>query len=258
MTANLTGLAPCKTYDFWVTATNPGGMVNGAVLSFPTGCPAPEVTTTAATNVLPTGATLNGTVNPNGVATMAEFEWGPTTSYGHTTGIQTIGSGTSALPLSAPLSGLVSCAVYHYRATATSGAGTVTGPDRTFQTTCTGGRLYTVAPCRVLDTRGYSAMVDGEPLIVVFCDKCGIPPTALAVAANVTVTEPSLPGYLSIYPADLARPGTSVVHFGTGRTRAAMTIIKLSDGGGGVALLEATVPSGGTVHVIIDVSGYFE
>ena len=37
-----------------------------------------------------------------------------------------------------------------------------------------------------------------------------------------------------------------------------MTIIKLSDGGGGVALLEATVPSGGTVHVIIDVSGYFE
>ena len=37
-----------------------------------------------------------------------------------------------------------------------------------------------------------------------------------------------------------------------------MTIIKLSDDGTGHARLEATVPTGGTTHVIVDVSGYFD
>lgn len=219
---------------------------------------APSVTTGAPTGVTTTGATVNGTVNPNGVATSAAFEWGPTTSYGQTTAVQTMGSGTSVLPVSAPLSGLVSCAVYHYRATATSGAGTVTGSDQTFQTTCTGGRLYTVTPCRMFDSRDFTPLVDGVPIDLNFRDNCGIPPTALAVAANVTVTAPSLPGYLSVYPRNIAPPGTSVVHFGTGRTRAAMTIVKLSDDGEGVARFLATVPTGGTVHFIVDVSGYFE
>ena len=46
---------------------------------------APAATTGAATDVTTTGATLNGTVNPNGVATTVSFEWGMTTSYGQTT-----------------------------------------------------------------------------------------------------------------------------------------------------------------------------
>lgn len=219
---------------------------------------APVATTVAATDVTTTGATLNGTVNPNGLATSAAFEWGPTTSYGQTTAVQTMGSGTAVLPLSASLSGLVSCAIYHFRVTATSGSGTVTGSDQTFQTTCTGGRLYTVTPCRIVDTRDFTPMVDGVPIDVNFRDNCGIPPTALAVATNLTVTQPSLPGFLSVYPPGIAPPGASVVHFSAGKTRAAMTIVKLSDDGEGVARFLATVPTGGTVHVIVDVSGYFE
>ena len=122
----------------------------------------------------------------------------------------------------------------------------------------TGGRFFTLAPCRVLDTRDGSVMVDGVPREVAFHEACGIPSTARALAANLTVTQPTLPGSLSVYPADGASTGTSVVHFGAGRTRASTTIIKLSDDGTGRARLEATVPTGGTVHVIVDVSGYFD
>ncbi len=41
----------------------------------------PESLTQAATNLSKTGATLNGTVNPNGLSTTVTFEYGTTTSY---------------------------------------------------------------------------------------------------------------------------------------------------------------------------------
>jgi len=40
--------------------------------------------------------------------------------------------------------------------------------------------------------------------------------------------------------------------------RRALTIIKLSGVGTGHARLEAALPTGGTTHVIVDVSGYFD
>ena len=160
--------------------------------------------------------------------------------------------------ISAPLTGLAPCTVYHYRVTATSAGGTVTGPDATFETTCTGGRFFPLAPCRVLDTRNDTAMTDGVPREVAFHGACGVPAAARALAANVTVTQPTLPGHVSVYPADAASTGTSVVHFVAGKTRASNVIIKLSDDGTGRARLEATIPGAGSVHVIVDVSGYFD
>jgi len=221
--------------------------------------PAPTVTTAAATDVTTTGATLNGTVNPNGLSTTASFEWGLTTSYGQTTAGQSMGSGSAALPLSAALTDLVPCTTYHYRVTATSAGGTVTGEDASFRTTCAGGRFYPLAPCRVLDTRTDGpALSDGVPREVAFHGACSVPATARALAANVTVTQPTLPGHVSVYPADAASTGTSVVHFVAGKTRASNVIIKLSDDGTGRARLEATIPGAGSVHVIVDVSGYFD
>ena len=41
-----------------------------------------------------TSATLNGSVNPNGLATTAWFEWGTTTNYGQSTTTTNLGSGT--------------------------------------------------------------------------------------------------------------------------------------------------------------------
>ncbi|MFZ4522980.1 MAG: hypothetical protein ACOYNC_14820, partial [Bacteroidales bacterium] len=92
----------------------------------------PTVTTTAATAVTTSTATLNGTVNPNGLATTYYFQWGTTISYGTNTTATSAGSGSSALAVSANLTGLTSGTPYHFRLAATSSEGTSYGSDMTF------------------------------------------------------------------------------------------------------------------------------
>lgn len=92
------------------------------------------LSTLAATSVEITAATLNGSVNPNGVATNAWFEYGLTTSYGVTTSTQAIGNGTSTVPVSANLISLTPGATYHYRLAAQNGVTTAYGADMTFTT----------------------------------------------------------------------------------------------------------------------------
>ncbi|MDX9732711.1 MAG: endonuclease, partial [Thermoanaerobaculia bacterium] len=152
LSASLTGLTACTTYHYRATATSSAGTTNGSDATFETSCPAPVVTTGAATAVTTTGATLNGTVNPNGLATTASFEWGLTTSYGQTTAGQSMGTGSAALPLSASLTGLTACTTYHYRATATSSAGTTNGSDATFETSCPAPVVSTGAASGVTTT----------------------------------------------------------------------------------------------------------
>jgi hypothetical protein len=65
-----------------VTATSPEG-INLGVRGYD--LLNAVVTTTAATNVTSSSATLNGTVNPNGLTTAIHFEYGTTTNYGSTT-----------------------------------------------------------------------------------------------------------------------------------------------------------------------------
>ncbi|MCX6247564.1 MAG: BACON domain-containing carbohydrate-binding protein [Bacteroidetes bacterium] len=92
----------------------------------------PVVATLPATSVTSTGGTLNGTVNPSGLSTTYLFNWGTTTSYGSNTTVTSAGSGTSAVNVSAPLTGLVTGTTYHYRITATNADGTASGVDMTF------------------------------------------------------------------------------------------------------------------------------
>jgi hypothetical protein len=94
----------------------------------------PAVTSAAATNVTSGGATLNGSVNPNGQAASYAFDWGTTTAYGHETPFTSAGSGTSATPVSAAIAHLTPGTTYHFRAIAKSSAGTTTGSDESFTT----------------------------------------------------------------------------------------------------------------------------
>ena len=88
----------------------------------------------SASTITPTSATLNGTVNPNGWPTTAWFQWGTTTNYGNLTSVTDLGSGTTALPLSAPLAGLTPSVTYHFRVAATNDYGLVYGSDQSFTT----------------------------------------------------------------------------------------------------------------------------
>ncbi|HEV7395021.1 MAG TPA: carboxypeptidase regulatory-like domain-containing protein, partial [Pyrinomonadaceae bacterium] len=102
-----------------------------------TATPVPTATTSAATAVTSTTATLNGSVNPNGVATSGSFEWGtsPTLATSSATATQTLGAGTTNLPITANLTGLVGGTTYYFRTVATSNAGTVKGSILNFTTT---------------------------------------------------------------------------------------------------------------------------
>jgi len=97
---------------------------------------APSVITMAATNVLGTSATINGSVNANGQSTTVTFNWGLTTSYGNTVAATpgTVTGNTAAAVL-ANLTGLTANTTYHFRCVGVNSVGTTYGSDLTF-TTC--------------------------------------------------------------------------------------------------------------------------
>jgi hypothetical protein len=113
----------------------------GGIATAQTGT-APVVVTGDPSDVTQQGAKLNGTVNPQGKATTYTFQFGLTTSYGAQTTPASAGSGTTAAPVSATLTGLAPGTTYHYRISATNSDGqTTTGADRTFTTAARSSRL---------------------------------------------------------------------------------------------------------------------
>lgn len=95
----------------------------------------PAATTAAATNLTLTGATIPGTVDPNGSPTTYRIEYGTTTSYGLQTTTRDAGDGTDPVTVSVPLTGLTSDTTYHFRLVATNAAGIGRSADRTLRTT---------------------------------------------------------------------------------------------------------------------------
>jgi hypothetical protein len=92
--------------------------------------------TERALEVGPSTATVTGVVNPNGEATTScKFEYGPTNAYGKSAPCETSpGSASIRTPVSVGLSELNENATYHYRVVESTGAGTVSGADKTFST----------------------------------------------------------------------------------------------------------------------------
>ncbi|MES1242149.1 MAG: ELWxxDGT repeat protein [Acidobacteriota bacterium] len=115
--------------------------------------------------------------------------------------------------------------------------------------------FHTVPPCRVFDTRSTSALPSGAARTFPVAGTCGVPAGAQAVAVNLTVIGATGNGRVVVYPAGPAVPVTSSLNFQTGLTRANNGVIGLTLGE--VDAL-ATVSGAGTVHLLLDVSGYYE
>ena len=124
---------PSDDQTFWFTTEYIGASEarKTKIISFKIGNN-PIVATLAATAVTGTSATINGTVNPNGLATTYYFQWGTTVSYGNTTTSTSAGSGSAAVAVSANLTSLVGGTTYHFRLVAVNSDGTTNGVDFTF------------------------------------------------------------------------------------------------------------------------------
>jgi hypothetical protein len=123
--------------------------------------------------------------------------------------------------------------------------------------------FYTVTPCRLVDTRNPAGPAGGPALQAAavrsftLAGSCGIPAGAVSVAVNITVTQPAAGGDLRLYPADLpSPPRVSAINFLPGRTLASNSVLKLSVNPAGEVAVQND--STGTVHLILDVAGYFK
>ena len=143
----------------------------------------------------------------------------------------------------------------------------VAGTPITFRVTAawssSSGDFYTLAPCRVLDTRngGGSPLEGGSTYEIGLAGICGIPSTAAAVSANITAISATEGGDLVVWPAQTNMPNTSNISFATGQNRANNTILFTAPGyyGSPVAIwVQPLLSASGSVHLIIDVNGYFQ
>lgn len=125
---------------------------NSATTSATIQPPAPRVLTGAASNVAPTSATLNATVDPRGQATTYHFEYGTSTAYGQRTADADAGSGTIARAVSGNATGLLPLTNYHFRLVATSAGGTTNGADQLFTTNALAPEVMTLAASDVGQT----------------------------------------------------------------------------------------------------------
>ena len=128
-------------------------------------------------------------------------------------------------------------------------------------------QYFTLTPCRVFDTRLVGGPTIGNPLddqsisTFVVQGNCGIPMGAKAVTVNITAVSPAGQGHFRVYPSGLPRPAVSTLNFPAGTGALANgAIVPLAD-----QLVEAEdmsvfskVVGGGGVHMILDVTGYFE
>src|SRR5262252_10218307 len=85
---------------------------------------APSVETAPASSITQTTATLNGKVNPNGNEVSCTFEYGTTLPSGKTAPCSPApGAGSSAVSVSAAITGLSANTTYHFKLTATNSGG---------------------------------------------------------------------------------------------------------------------------------------
>jgi hypothetical protein len=98
------------------------------------------------------------------------------------------------------------------------------------------------------------ALQAGEERTIALAGRCGIPGEARAVSVNVAVTGANWAGNLRLYPADAALPTVSSINYSAGQTRGNNGVVSLSPTG---AMKVKCAQAVGSVHLILDVNGYF-
>ncbi len=115
-----------------------------------------------------------------------------------------------------------------------------------------GAAYVPLSPRRLLDTRRQGgALGSGQTRALAVAGVDGVPMDATAVALNVTVTDTSAAGFLTVYPTGQPTPEVSNLNWTAGETLANLVLVRL--GGGGVTLYNQN----GSTEVVVDLQGYF-
>jgi hypothetical protein len=117
---------------------------------------------------------------------------------------------------------------------------------------------HALTPARILDTRtglgGVSGPIAGGTAAnVLVAGQGGVPASGVsAVVLNVTVTQPTAVGFLTLFPNGTALPLASSLNFTPGQNVPNLVVVKLgADGRVG------TYNSAGSTHVLFDVAGWY-
>ncbi len=128
------GLLPGTVYHYRIMAQNASGTTAGRDRTFrTTGHPLPGVVTGAATNISAFGATLNGTVIPNGATTSWYFQYSAGAPFAPSSG-GTLSGSSGATNIATNVFPLVPGFTYQYRLLGVHASGTSYGAFQTFTT----------------------------------------------------------------------------------------------------------------------------
>ncbi len=128
------------SYGCTNTSGSPGGFSQtysfgsvGAYINYSTTA-APSVSDNAPSSITSTSVYLSGTVNPNGLSTTYQFQYGTTSSYGSGTTQASAGSGATGQGVSATVSGLSPSTTYYWQLVASNADGTTSVAGANFTT----------------------------------------------------------------------------------------------------------------------------
>ena len=150
---------------------------------------------------------------------------------------------------------LVNWTVPPYRGDVPAPGGVTTMTDVT-----SGVGFVGIQPCRVADTRGNGAPIQGR----IFPNSgqrtwdltglCGIPAGTDAISANFSVVSPAgtpLGAFLLAWPTGQPAPPTAIMTYGPGQIISNAAIVPLAPGE------QMNVNVSGSTHIVMDVNGYF-
>jgi hypothetical protein len=123
--------------------------------------------------------------------------------------------------------------------------------------------FVSITPCRLFDTRPSTQVADrATPLdsgetwtrpVWGSNGQCTIPSTATSISYNLTIPDPTVTGFMTLYPADVSRPGSSSINpVANGGTKANSGIVGLSAAGAMNIYNHA-----GPIDAVMDVTGYY-
>jgi len=110
--------------------------------------------------------------------------------------------------------------------------------------------LYTVAPCRALDTRSAAGAFQGTLTVPVHGSSCAPPATAQAYVLNATVLPTATLSYLTLWAAGGTQPDVSTLNASDGAVTSNMAIVPTTNGSVDAFAADAT-------NLLLDLSSYF-